>query len=47
MQDESCTWLPSVLPHPSDSRWGRLQRVHELGVRFVQLCVLVSGYFPV
>ena len=26
------------------SRWRRLQRVHELGARFTQLCLFVSGH---
>ena len=53
MEGESCTSLPSTLPHPWStilcfcSRWGRLQRAHGLGVLFVQLGVFISGYFPV
>ena len=29
------------------SCWGRLQRAHELGARFIQLCLFVSGHFPI
>ena len=53
MEGESCTWLPSILPHPLStipavcSRWGRLQRAHELGIQFVQLRLFVSVHFPI